>query len=60
MRCKPYNVSPLQLLAPPSHAITPAEFYQLWQALPHRAQASSVCEGWEQDQRAQLLTYNAT
>lgn len=27
-----------QLLAPPSHAITPAEFYQLWQALPHRAQ----------------------
>ncbi|KAL4423628.1 hypothetical protein ABPG77_009215 [Micractinium sp. CCAP 211/92] len=38
MRCKPYNISPLQLLAPPTHAITPAEFYQLWQALPYRTQ----------------------
>ena len=38
MRCRPYNVSPLQLLAPPTHAVSPAEFYQLWQALPHRAQ----------------------
>ncbi|KAL4439824.1 hypothetical protein ABPG75_002825 [Micractinium tetrahymenae] len=42
MRCKPYNVSPLQLLAPPTHAITPAEFYQLWQALPYRAQLGAT------------------
>lgn len=42
MRCKPYGISPLQLLAPPTHAITPAEFYQLWQALPHRAQLSAT------------------
>ena len=31
-----------QLLAPPTHAITPAEFYQMWQALPHRAQLSAT------------------
>lgn len=43
MRCRPYNISPLQLLAPPSHALSPAEFYRLWQALPHRAQ---VGPGW--------------
>lgn len=42
MRCKPYNISPLQLLAPPAHAITAAEFYQLWQALPYRAQLSAT------------------
>ena len=39
LRCKPYAVSPLSLLAPPSAPVTPAEFYQRWQALPHRAQA---------------------
>ena len=32
------RVSPLQLLAPPARvAVSPAEFYQRWQALPHRA-----------------------
>ena len=47
MRCRPYNVSPLQLLAPPTHAVSPAEFYQLWQALPHRAQVRRGAVRWE-------------
>lgn len=38
LRCKPYALSPLHLLAPPASPVTPAEFYQRWQALPHRTQ----------------------
>ncbi len=38
LRCKPYAISPLSLLAPPTSPVTPAEFYQRWQALPYRAQ----------------------
>lgn len=37
LRCRPYAISPLQLLAPPARAMSPAEFYQRWQAMPHRA-----------------------
>ena len=37
LRCRPYSISPLQLLAPPSRAMSPAEFYQRWQAMPHKA-----------------------
>lgn len=44
MRCRPYTISPLQLLAPPSAALSPAEFFQLWQALPHRATLAGVAD----------------
>jgi len=37
LRCRPYAVSPLQLLAPVARAMSPAEFYQRWQAMPHKA-----------------------
>jgi hypothetical protein len=37
LRCRPYSVSPLQLLAPAARALSPAEFYQRWQAMPHKA-----------------------
>lgn len=37
MRCRPYHISPLELLAPPRRSATVSEFYQRWQALPHRA-----------------------
>lgn len=37
LRCRPYAVSPLQLLAPAARAMSPAEFYQRWQAMPHKA-----------------------
>jgi hypothetical protein len=36
VRCAPYSVSPLDLLAPPLVSLSPAEFYQRWQALPHK------------------------
>ena len=45
MRCRPYTISPLQLLAPPTHALSPAEFYQQWQSLPHRASLEGVAAG---------------
>ena len=37
LRCRPYSISPLQLLAPPARAMSPTEFYQRWQAMPHKA-----------------------
>jgi hypothetical protein len=36
VRCLPYHISPLELLAPPRRAATASEFYQRWQALPYR------------------------
>eukprot|EP00887_Chlorella_sp_A99_P000480 scaffold17.g480.t1 len=42
MRCRPYTISPLQLLAPPARPPSPAEFYQQWQCLPHRAMLTGV------------------
>lgn len=45
MRCRPYTISPLQLLSPPSHALSPAEFYQQWQSLPHRASLAGTATG---------------
>lgn len=37
LRCRPYSISPLQLLAPPATSLSPSEFYQRWQALSNRA-----------------------
>lgn len=39
IRCKPYAVSPLELILKSNRAIFPAEFFQLWQTFPHRANA---------------------
>ena len=36
LRCRPYRIPPLQLLAPPARLLSPVEFYQRWQALPYR------------------------
>jgi hypothetical protein len=42
IRCKPYAVSPLELILKSNRAIFPAEFFQLWQTFPHRANAYAV------------------
>lgn len=42
VRCKPYAVSPLELILKSNRAIFPAEFFQLWQTFPHRANAYAV------------------
>lgn len=42
IRCRPYGVSPLQLLSPPARAQSPLEFYQRWQSLPHRATVAAM------------------
>ncbi|RMZ54618.1 hypothetical protein APUTEX25_002204 [Auxenochlorella protothecoides] len=35
IRCCPLSISPLVLLNPPTHAVSPVQFYQRWQALPY-------------------------
>lgn len=42
VRCKPYAVSPLELILKSNRAIFPAEFFQLWQTFPHRANAYAM------------------
>jgi len=42
MRCKPYSISPLELIAKSSRPMYPAEFFQMWQTFSLRAQAYAV------------------
>ncbi len=39
VRCKPYAVSPLELILKSHRPLFSAEFFQVWQTFPHRANA---------------------
>ena len=42
IRCKPYTISPLELIIRSSRPIYPTEFFQLWQTFPNRAHAYAM------------------
>ncbi|KAI8110688.1 hypothetical protein M9435_002362 [Picochlorum sp. BPE23] len=45
VRCKPYSVSPLELILKSNRPIYAAEFFQMWQTFPHRANAYVTPKG---------------
>lgn len=45
VRCKPYSVSPLELILKSHRPIYAAEFFQMWQTFPHRANAYVTPKG---------------
>ena len=42
IRCKPYAISPLELILKAHRPIYSAEFFQMWQTFPHRANAYAM------------------
>ena len=42
IRCKPYAISPLELILKAHRPIYSAEFFQMWQTFPHRAHAYAM------------------